>query len=161
MTLPTKDDIERINSERPGDELYPQVKDKIKQVIEEEQKTTKSIVDLILNDMIYDLSIANSLDEVGKIITYLAQDQGIEPPEFSAKILMTHFSRLSKLKLSLDYAKMIGLSDSILDAVLKAEIDRLWGDSNAAILKKLLATKAVSHTKTAVPVNSNGVKQQG
>jgi len=159
MTLPTKEEIDRINSERPGDEIYPLVKDKIKQVIDEEKKTTEQILKLILNDMVYDFSIANSLDDVGKVLTYLAQDKEIEPPEFKADILMNHFSRISKLKLSLDFAKMIGLSGPAFDAVLKAEVERLWGDSNAAVLKKLLASKMASN-KVAYAPTSNGVGVQ-
>lgn len=157
MSLPTKEEIDRINLDRPGDGIYPQVKSKIEHVIAEEKKTTSALVDLILKDMIYDLSVANSLDEIGKVVTYLSQEQEIEAPEFKADILMTHFSRISKLKLSLDYANMVGLKDTALDAVLKAEVDRLWGDSNSALLRKLLAAK--NSTTNASPIQT-GVKEK-
>ena len=88
------------------------------------------------------MAIAEALDTVGEIIEYLAQDRQIEKPEFSGEVLMRNFSRISKLQLSLSYAKSIGLKEDAFAAVLKAEIDRLWqGDNNSALLKQLLLNK--------------------
>ena len=159
MTLPTREDIERINSERPGDEIYPQIKDKINRVKDEGEEVTARLTDLILKDMIFDLALSNSLDEIGKIATYLAQEKDIEPPEFQGKALMAHFSRISKLQLSLNYAKAIGISDTAYDAILKAEVERLWGDSNAALLKKLLTSQTKTYSSPSSFNVPNGVKK--
>jgi len=73
--------------------------------------------------------------------------------------MMRNFSRLSKLKLSLDYAKLIGLEGDVLDMAIKAEVDRLWqGDANASLLKKLLVNKAVSTSQTLAQPIETGVK---
>ena len=159
MTLPTQEEIDRVHADRPGDQIYPKVKDKIQYVGEKEEEITTQLVDLILNDLIFDFSVANSLDEIGKVLTYLAQERGIEAPEFTGDMLMKQFSRISKLKLGLEYAKIVGISEKALDAVLRAEVERLWGDSNVAALKKLLASKVVA-PKTASPSTGTGVRQE-
>ena len=150
MSLPTNDDMEKVLSERPGDELYPQIKPRVAGVDEEEKAVRDRLVDLILQDLVLDLGVANSLDEVGATLEYLAQERQIEPPEFSGEILMKNFSRISKLKLSMGYADLIGLTGQAREMILKAEVERLWGDTNSALLKKLLMSKAAT-TGTILP----------
>jgi len=151
MSLPTRDDMEKVLNERPGDELYPHLKPKVAEVDVEEKKIRSLLVDLILKDLIFDLGVANSMDEVGATLEYLAQERQIEPPEFSGDILMKNFSRISKLHLSLKYAEMIGLKGQALDLMIKAEVDRLWGDANSALLKQLLLNKAAAKTGISYP----------
>lgn len=161
MSLPIKDDmdIEKILSDRPGDDLYPSVKPRVESVDEEEKTSREKLVDLILKDLTQDLAVANSFDDIGVVLEYLAQKRQIEPPEFSGDILMKNFSRISKLKLSLKYAEMIGLTGVALDLMLKAEVERLWGDTSSALLKKLLVNKsATTVTNSPRPIET-GVKQ--
>lgn len=153
MSLPQQNDIDRMLSERPGDELFPKVRHYVEQINEKEETLKEKLVSLILDDMIQDQALANSFDRIGEVLEYLAQDRQIEKPEFTGEILMRNFSRISKLKLSLEYAKLINLEDDVLEAVIKAEIERLWqGDSNTALLKQLLLNKAAS-SPTPSPVN--------
>jgi D-ribose pyranose/furanose isomerase RbsD len=150
MTLPQQDELDRVLAERPGDEIFPRVKPHIEQINEQEEELKSRLIPLILEDMTYDLALANALDSVGEVLEYLAQERQIEKPEFSGEMMMRNFSRLSKLKVSLDYAEMLGLQDGVLDAVLKAEVDRLWqNDSNSAMLKQLLLNKAAQTTAPA------------
>ena len=159
MTLPTTDDIDRVLSERPGDDLYPEVRDQVDAVDEQEKEVKEGLVAIILKDLVLDAALANSCDEVGKILTYLSQKWQVEPAEFIGDIMMRNFSRLSKLKLSLDYAKLIGLEGDVLDMAIKAEVERLWqGDANASLLKKLLVNKAVSTSQTLAQPVETGVK---
>lgn len=154
MSLPQQGDIDRMLSDRPGDEIYPRVKHHVDRINACEIEIKEKLVPLILEDMSYDLALANALDSVGEVLEYLAQERQIEKPEFSGEILMRNFSRLSKLKLSLEYAKLLDLSGEALDAVLKAEIERLWqGDTNSQLLKQLLLNKAASTTASPAPVN--------
>lgn len=153
MTLPTDEEIERVLMDRPGDDIYPEVKDQVDTVDREEKEIKEKLVAIILKDMALDAAIATSCDTTGKVLTYLSQKWGIEAPEFTGDIMMRNFSRISKLKLSLEYAKLIGLDGDVLDLTVKAEIDRLWnGDSNSALLKKLLVSKTQPTTMaTSVP----------
>jgi len=148
MSLPTSDEINKILSDRPGDELYPHLKPRVTEIDGDEKELRDKLVALILQDLIQDFGVANAMDEVGATLEYLAQERQIEPPEFSGEILMKNLSRISKLALSLKYAELIGLTGQAQELMLKAEVDRLWGDSNSALLKKLLATKAAT---TALP----------
>ncbi len=100
MTLPQQSDIDRVLSDRPGDAVYPRVKHHVEAINASEQELKEKLVALILNDMSYDLALANALDSVSEVLEYLAQERQIERPEFSGEILMRNFSRLSKLKLT-------------------------------------------------------------
>jgi hypothetical protein len=160
MSLPTYDEIQQVLNDRPNDALYAEVKPQVAKVSEKEHEITAKIMDLVLNDMAYDFAVANSLDEVGKVLEYLAQENQIEPPEFTGDMLMKSFSRIAKLKLSLDFADLVGVSGQALDAVLKAEVERLWGDTHAAALKKLLLSKTQSNnTVTTQKSVDTGVKE--
>lgn len=150
MSLPTNDDMDKILTERPGDGLYPQIKPRVDGVDVEEKAVRDLLVNLILQDLVLDLGVSNALDEVGATLEYLAQERQIEPPEFSGEILMKNFSRISKLKLSMKYADLIGLTGLPRELMLKAEVERLWGDTNSALLKKLLMNKAAT-TGTILP----------
>jgi len=127
MSLPTKEEIEAILTSRPGDEIYQKIKPLVDQASSEEKEVRDKLVALILPDLVLDLAVANSFDEVGKILEYLSQERGIETPEFIGDILMKDFSRISKLKLSLSFAKMLDMDKEALELVIKAEIERLWG----------------------------------
>lgn len=154
MTLPQQSDIDRVLSDRPGDAVYPRVKHHVEAINASEQELKEKLVALILNDMSYDLALANALDSVSEVLEYLAQERQIERPEFSGEILMRNFSRLSKLKLSLEYAKTVGIEGDALDAVLKAEIERLWqGENNANLLRQLLLNKSAGVVANAAPIN--------
>ena len=148
--LPTKEDQERVLTDRPGDELYPKAKGDINRVVSSSEKLKKSLVDLVLDDMSQDLAVSDALNHVSLVLNYLPQDQemDIESPEFSGDKLMTDFSRIAKLKLSLDYAKLLKLDGNALDAVLKAEVGRLWGDPNSKLMRRLLQEKAIKSKAT-------------
>jgi len=139
MSLPTQEEVQQVLTDRPSDDLYQKVKPNLSKVSAPAQELTKKISDLILTDMAYDFAVANSLDEVGKVIEYFAQENQIESPEFSGKVLMANLSRISQFKLSLDFATLMGISGQAYETVLKAEADRLWGTANAP--KNLLVKK--------------------
>lgn len=141
MSLPTQEEIQQVLNERPSDGLFQDVKPNLSKVSDAAQELTKKISDLILTDMAYDFAVAKSLDDVGKVIEYLAQENQIESPEFSGKTLMANFSRISQFKLSLDFANLMGISGQAYEIVLKAEADRLWGATTANALKNLLVKK--------------------
>jgi len=150
MVLPTTQEQEQILVDRPGDDLYPEVKDDIKRVSKEAEQIKKNLVSLMLSDMTRDLAISDALNYVGKVLNYLPQDKNmdIEVPEFSGGALMNDFSRITKLKMSMDYAVLLGMDEASREAVLKAEIGRLWGDPNSALLKRMLADKAKKEART-------------
>ena len=160
MSLPTNDDIDRVLIDRPGDDLYPDIQPKVDFVDEKEKEHRAKLVDLIIKDLIEDLAIANSMDEIGGVLEYLAQKRQIAPPVFDGDPLMRAFGRISKLKLSLEYAQMIGISNADFDAIRKAEVERLWGDTNAAMLKKLLLSKSTSQTTNVVQPTETGVRMK-
>lgn len=72
----------------------------------------------------------------------------IESPEFNGEKLMTNFGRIAQLKLSMDYTTLLHMDEIQREAVLKAEVGRLWGDPNSQILKRMLMDKAA---KAATP----------
>lgn len=157
MSMPSQEEINKMLDERPGDEIYPDVKQKVDYVDDKEKEHRKALVDLVMEDLIKDLAIANSLDSIGVVLNYLAEKRQIVPPTFDGDILMRSFGRIARLKISLDYAEMIGIDSDAREAVLKAEIERLWGDTSAALLKKILLSKAVQPTQ-AQQVVETGVK---
>jgi len=158
MSLPTQDELDKVLDDRPGDELWVEIQPKVDLVDAKEKEHRSRLVDLIIKDLIEDLAIANSMDEIGGVLEYLAQKRQISPPVFDGDPLMRAFGRISKLKLSLEYAQMIGISDADFDAIRKAEVERLWGDTNAAMLKKLLMAKASTQTTNVVQSTDTGVK---
>lgn len=147
MSLPTQDDLNYVLDNRPADELYPKVKHIIEEADVSEQAQREKIIKLVLNDLIEDLSLSNALDDIGVILEYLAQQRQISTPTFDGEPLMRGLGRISKLKLSLDYAKIIGLKDDDFNAVRKAEVDRLWGDTSSSLLKKLILANQQQNTK--------------
>jgi hypothetical protein len=127
MSLPNQEEIDAVLAARPGDEIYQKVKPLVDQANLEEKEVREKLIALILPDLVIDFAVANSCDEIGKVLNYLSEERGILNPEFIGDILMKDFSRISKLKISLNFAKMIGLEGDVLDLMLKAEIERLWG----------------------------------
>ena len=150
MVLPTQEEIDKILIDRPGDQLFENIKPKLTEINAAEGKLRQKLVSLILQDLVYDLAVSNALDDIGPVLEYLAQDRQdrrVDKPQFTATALMADFSRLSKLKLSLDYAKILGIDGDAMDAVLKAETARLWDNNNSTDLtaiKQLLLNKATS-----------------
>ena len=158
MSLPINDEEnEKILSERPGDEIYQRVKDKVEQVKEGEQESKGRLVDIILEDMIIDLALSNSVDSVGEVIEYLAQDYKIERPSFDGKALMRDLSRISKLDMSIKYAELLNMDSDTLNLVIKAEIERLWGDTALALLRRQVTVDKSANPNTQTPT---GVKQE-
>ncbi len=119
------DEVVRVNRDRPGDAIYPEVKEKVQYATAEEKAIRDNIVHIIVNDMVMDLAVATAVKDAGAIVTYLAQELDIPIPEFKATTLMDTFSRISKLKLSLDYATTLGLDASTFDSVREVEIKRI------------------------------------
>ena len=151
MNLPTREDQDMVLAERPGDDLYPQAKEAIGDVMDNTAKLKQKLEKLVLGDMSLDLAVSDAMDKVGLVLNYLPQEQGkdINSPEFDGIQMMEDFSRIAKLKLSLDYANILGLDECAMDAVLKAEVGRLWGEPGSALLKRLLVNKARGTSKTA------------
>ncbi len=126
MRLDQKE-INNINNLRPGDDLYSEsIRNIISSTLKQQDVLCDKMVSLIMSDMLFDLSISNALDEIGKILTYLSQETQKDTPEFRADTLMANFNRISQLKLSHEYAKLSGLPDDIINQVVQAEISRLW-----------------------------------
>jgi hypothetical protein len=146
MSLPIHDEIERVLAARPNDDIFPKIKPILDETIRRESGVKENLVSLIIDDMVQDFALANSLDRIGEVIEYLTQESEIEKPEFSGKALMADLGRISRLKTSLEYAKTIGLDGAAYDAVLKAEVARLWQSDSTNALKQLLAAKAAAPT---------------
>ena len=159
MSLPINDeDNEKLLCERPGDDLYPKVKDKVAEVKENEIELKEKLIALILEDMTADFALSNGIDSVGEVIEYLAQDYKIERPSFDGKALLRDLSRIGKLNMSLKYADLLGIEGDVLDAVMKAEIERLWGDTALALLRRQAMVDRSANIQGQQPPE-NGVRK--
>lgn len=126
MTIPIQEDSDRILNERPGDTIYPKIKNQIEILNNLEDAYKGKIIEAVLRDMAFDLAVSNALDTISEIIAYIAQERGIEQPSFYGDLLMRNVSRISKLKASLDYAELLNLSGEERNLLIEAEIERLW-----------------------------------
>ena len=147
---PSQEIQDQVLVDRPGDSLYPEAKEEIKKVIEESSKYKRELEELVLKDMSLDLAMSDAMNHVATVLNFLPQDRDmeIESPEFNGEKLMTNFGRIAQLKMSMEYTRVLNMPEMQQEAVLKAEVGRLWGDPNSALLKKLLMDKAA---KAAAP----------
>jgi hypothetical protein len=146
MTLPIDKDP-NVMLERPGDEVFESVKPYLKDFLPRSEAYQKELVDLILNDVIFDHAVSKALDDIGKIIEYQAQCESVEKPKFFGLAILKDTERVGKLKFILGLCKILGFDAATTDVVRAAEVDRLWGKS-AAPNNALSALKnALSHTK--------------
>ena len=152
------EELKKVLQDRPGDQIYPNIKNDLTFVIDKAEELKKDIVDIILKDLIQDLALDKALKQVGTILEYISQDTDAERPSFQGQVLLKHFERISKLKLSVDYAHVLELDGVQFELMLKAEIERIWGDSSAKILKQLLAQRT-GYTPP-VQAQQTGVKSE-
>jgi hypothetical protein len=147
---PSQEQQDQVLVDRPGDNIYPEAKKDIDKVIEESLRYKRDLEQLVLKDMSLDLAVSDAMNHVATVLNYLPQDRDmeIESPEFNGEKLMTNFGRIAQLKLSMEYTSMLNMGELEQEAVLKAEVGRLWGDPNSQLLKKLLMDKAA---KAVVP----------
>jgi len=123
MTLPIED-------VRPGDEIYPRVKEKIESLKGGVPNIQKKVTALVLEDMATDLALAQSIDEVGEVIEYLIQDLEIERPSFDADMLLRNLRRITQLCTSYKMTELFELPEELRNNIMRAEMDRLWFDPN-------------------------------
>ena len=164
MILPTQEEQDEVLDTRPGDEIYPKVKPDLKRVGGEAAKLRTKLLDIILADMVRDMATSHALNHVSAVLNYLPQEPGLDiplTPAFDGEKLMGGLSRIGQLKLSIDYSKLVGMDAKSEDAVLQAEVRRLWGDPGNAMLKKLLADKAKAAKTVHSAASPTGVKADG
>lgn len=125
MTLPTAKDKE-LYYERPGDEIFATIKHHFPHLRERGETLKKELVAIILEDMALDHALSSALDEVGKVLEYQAQNEGIERPRFNGLAVLKDAERVGKLQLVLRLCKALEFGDDTTEAVRTAEIDRLW-----------------------------------
>ena len=123
MTLPIED-------VRPGDEVYPRVKEKIENIKDGVSEIQKKVTELVLQDMATDLALAQSIDEVGEVIEYLIQDLAIERPSFDADILLRNLRRITQLCTSYKMTELFEIPEELRHNIMRAEMERLWFDPN-------------------------------
>lgn len=126
MTVPIKEETDRILNDRPNDEIFPKIKNFIDSLNAKEEVYKERIVNAVLRDMAFDLALSNALDTISEVIAYIAQERGIEQPSFYGDLLMKNVSRISKLKSSLEHADLLELSGEERSCLVDAEIERLW-----------------------------------
>lgn len=147
---PSQEQQDQVLVDRPGDKVYPEAKEDIDKVITDSLKYKRDLEKLVLKDMSLDLAVSDAMNHVATVLNFLPQDRDmeIESPEFNGEKLMTNFGRIAQLKLSMDYTTLLHMDEIQREAVLKAEVGRLWGDPNSQILKRMLMDKAA---KAATP----------
>lgn len=127
MTLPTdKVSFEQLAAERPNDAIYQKVKHRLAGIAEESSKLKDTIIDVILDDIVFDHALASALDEIGEILEYQAQQEGIERPDFTGDALLSSSNRLSRIRFVTSLSEVLSLSEEAAAQVLTAEIERLW-----------------------------------
>ena len=130
MPLPDVQELERIAQERPGDEVFVRVRPYLEKANEEVGPIKNKIIELILEDMIYDWALDEAVDDIGAVLEYQAQEKSIERPTLDGKAIMRDTSRIGRLCFALKFARLIGINhESDIEAILRAEIDRLWFDN--------------------------------
>ena len=130
MTVPIKEDQDRVLSDRPNDAIYPKIKCQIEAINALEEVYKDKIVEATVRDMAFDLALSNALDTISEVISYVAQERGIEQPSFYGDLLMKNVSRISKLRASLEYADLLNIAGEERNLVIEAEIERLWEMGN-------------------------------
>lgn len=130
MTLPIEPDLATFMSERPGDEIFAQVKHHFPEITKKSDELQKALVQLIIDDMVIDHALSNALDEVGKVIEYQAQNESVEKPKFFGWALIKDAERVGKMRFMLNLCDLLGLDESSMDLIRAAEVERLWGRNN-------------------------------
>jgi hypothetical protein len=126
LTLPTTKD-EEIYSERPGDTIYAKIKHYIPNIIEKSSALKEEFIQIIIEDLVLDHALSNALDDVGTIIEYQAQTEGIEKPKFNGLSILKDAERVGKLNFILNLCFVVGLDEETTESIRAAEIERLWG----------------------------------
>jgi hypothetical protein len=96
----------------------------------------KKLIELMLEDMVFDHALASALDEVGMILEYQAQNEGIECPEFNGQGFLKASERVSRLRFTVSLGALLGLPQEAQETLLRAEVDRLWGEGHGPIKDK-------------------------
>jgi hypothetical protein len=146
LTLPIEDT-------RPGDEVYPRVKEKLEFLKNGVAETQSKVTELVLQDMMTDLALAQSVDEIGEVIEYLIQDLGIERPTFDADMLLRNLRRITQLCTSYKMTQLFEMPEEMQSSILKAEMERLWFDPNRPA--PVTNVKLSGPVETKLPVELN------
>lgn len=125
---PPPEVLQKIAEDRVGDEIFPKVKGHVKKVEQEAEKLKKDLVQIIIRDFYLDLALDKAVKEVGAVVEYVAQDYGIDKPNFAVESMVRQLQRISKLKMAMDYCDLIELPDEERQRVLVEESNRLWVD---------------------------------
>lgn len=130
MVLPIneKEMLEKVIKDRPGDEVYQEIKPFVEKIESNSQTFRARILDLLVEDSIKDLALAESLDDMGKVIEYHAQNNSIERPVFSGEQVINLSRKIGQLLFAIKLAEILGANEEIIDRITNAEISRLWGD---------------------------------
>jgi len=128
MTLPDRAEIDRIIASRPGDALYTSIKEYLPRIKNTADSVEHKLVELIIDDLVTDLGVSKALDKVGIILNYHAEENGIQAPAFDGNAMLHAITRVGKLAFSLKLAEFYDLGKEAKQALLEADIDRLWFD---------------------------------
>lgn len=127
MVLPTSPNPDiALYYERPGDQIFATIKHHFPYIMDRSKELKDLLVKAILDDMILDHALASSLDEIGKVLEYQAQNEGIEKPKFSGEFILKDAERVGKLSFIMSLCRVLELPEEAAEAVRDAEIDRLW-----------------------------------
>jgi hypothetical protein len=130
MTLPTERD-EQLYADRPGDEVFTQVKHHFPNILERSSLLKEGLIQIMIDDLVLDHALSNALDEIGAILEYQAQSEGIEKPKFNGLSILKDAERVGKLKFILNLCGVLGLDEETTEAIRDAEVDRIWGSDVA------------------------------
>lgn len=121
-----------VEETRPGDELFESVKPYLEKIKSSTNDIRDAVTQLLVDDMITDLALSQSVDQVGAVLEYLIQDLAIERPKFDADELLRNLSKVTKLSTAYKMTQIFKLPEDLQHSVLRAEMDRLWFDPNRA-----------------------------
>lgn len=137
MTLPiTPEPQDEEAQSKRRDEIYDKIKHHLPSLKEKSGSLKDDMVKLVLEDMVLDHATSGAIDEIGMVLEYQAQAEGIERPRFNGMGLLKDIERVSKLDFSIRLARMLNLDDETVTAIRNAEIERLWGDGTPKKDKK-------------------------
>ena len=129
MTLPSNpEETDRLITERPGDDLFARIKHYLVDVDAKSKDIREKLVRVILDDLIVDHALANALDDVGAVLEYQAQNEGIERPRFNGSQLIKDTERLGKIKFASNICSILELDEETTRLLLQAEVERVWFD---------------------------------
>jgi hypothetical protein len=149
LTVDEKTVLKNIDENRVNDALFNDIKPYLEKITKKSNALKSKIVELIVDDLINDVALADALDEVGKVIEYHAQTLGIEKPKFRGDQVIPDVRRFTKLAFSVKLLKVLKIDDPVLcDKIINAEIERIWLD-----LRKLAVIQKPEHPQQAAQVN--------